>query len=61
MVFQLAEDYVPPVCLAPVRGEQRTMMLLDIEADDLEAAVADAVARVRGARSTSRRRTSGFF
>jgi catechol 2,3-dioxygenase-like lactoylglutathione lyase family enzyme len=43
MVFQLAEDYVPPVW-PPVRGQQRTMMHLDIEVADLEAAVADAVA-----------------
>jgi catechol 2,3-dioxygenase-like lactoylglutathione lyase family enzyme len=43
MVFQLAEDYVPPVW-PPVPGEQRTMMHLDIEVEDLDAAVADAVA-----------------
>jgi hypothetical protein len=43
MVFQLAEDYVPPVW-PPVAGEQRAMMHLDIEVEDLETAVADAVA-----------------
>jgi catechol 2,3-dioxygenase-like lactoylglutathione lyase family enzyme len=43
MVFQLAEDYVPPAW-PPVPGEQRTMMHLDIEVEDLEAAVTDAVA-----------------
>ena len=43
MVFQLAEDYVPPVW-PPVPGEQRTMMHLDIEVEDLEAAVGVAVA-----------------
>lgn len=43
MVFQLAEDYVPPVW-PPVPGEQRTMMHLDVEVEDLDAAVADAVA-----------------
>ncbi len=42
MVFQQAEDYVPPVW-PPAPGEQRTMMHLDIEVDDLDA-VADAVA-----------------
>lgn len=43
MVFQLAEDYVPPVW-PPAPGEQRTMMHLDIQVEDLDAAVADAVA-----------------
>jgi predicted enzyme related to lactoylglutathione lyase len=43
MVFQLAKDYVPPVW-PPVSGKQRTMMHLDIEVEDLEAAVTDAVA-----------------
>jgi hypothetical protein len=43
MVFQRAEDYEPPVW-PPAAGEQRTMMHLDIEVGDLEAAVADAVA-----------------
>ncbi len=43
MVFQLARDYVPPVWPAE-RDEQRTMMHLDIEVEDLDAAVADAVA-----------------
>jgi catechol 2,3-dioxygenase-like lactoylglutathione lyase family enzyme len=43
LVFQLAEDYVPPVWPAPP-GEQRTMMHLDIQVADLGAAAADAVA-----------------
>jgi catechol 2,3-dioxygenase-like lactoylglutathione lyase family enzyme len=43
MVFQLAQDYVPPVWPA-APGDQRTMMHLDIEVEDLDAAVADAVA-----------------
>jgi len=43
MVFQLAEDYTPPVW-PPAPGAQRTMMHLDIEVEDLEVAVADAVA-----------------
>jgi hypothetical protein len=37
------EDYVPPVW-TPAPGKQRTMIRLDIEVEDLEAAVADAVA-----------------
>jgi hypothetical protein len=49
VVFQRAEDYVPPVW-PPALGKQRTMMNLDIEVDDLEASVADAVAL--GARLT---------
>ncbi len=43
LVFQLTEDYVPPVW-PPARGQQRTMMHLDIQVEDLDAAVADAVA-----------------
>jgi catechol 2,3-dioxygenase-like lactoylglutathione lyase family enzyme len=43
MVFQLAEDYVPPIW-PPVPGEQRTMMHLDIEVEDLDAATGAAVA-----------------
>jgi hypothetical protein len=43
MVFQLAKDYAPPVW-PPAPGEQRTMMHLDIEVKDLDAAIADAVA-----------------
>jgi catechol 2,3-dioxygenase-like lactoylglutathione lyase family enzyme len=43
MVFQQAEDYVPPVW-PPAPDQQRTMMHLDVEVDDLDAAVADAVA-----------------
>src|SRR5215831_5346176 len=43
MVFQLAEDYMPPVW-PPAPGQQRTMMHLDIQVEDLEAAVAEAMA-----------------
>lgn len=43
MVFQLAEDYAPPVW-PPEPGRLRTMMHLDVEVEDLEAAVAEAVA-----------------
>jgi hypothetical protein len=43
IVFQQAEDYVPPVW-PPADGHQRTMMHLDVQVVDLEAAVADAVA-----------------
>lgn len=43
MVFQAAQDYVPPVW-PPAPGQQRAMMHLDIEVTDLDAAVADAVA-----------------
>jgi predicted enzyme related to lactoylglutathione lyase len=43
MVFQLAEGYVPPTW-PPAPGEQRTMMHLDIQVDDLDAATVDAVA-----------------
>jgi len=50
MVFQLAEDFVPPVW-PPATGQQRAIMHLDFEVDDLEHAVADAVAR--GARVAS--------
>jgi catechol 2,3-dioxygenase-like lactoylglutathione lyase family enzyme len=41
MVFQLAEDYVRPAW-PPVTGQQRTMMHLDVQVDDLDAAIADA-------------------
>src|SRR5580700_2902703 len=43
MVFQLAEDYVAPVW-PPAGGQQRTMMHLDVQVEDLDAAAADAVA-----------------
>jgi len=43
VVFQKAENFVPPVW-PPEPGEQRTMMHLDIEVADLDVAVADAVA-----------------
>jgi Glyoxalase-like domain len=43
MVFQLAGDYVPPVW-PPAPGQQRTMMHLDIQVEDLDAAGAGAVA-----------------
>jgi len=43
LVFQLAADYVPPAW-PPVPGQPRTMMHLDIEVADLDAAMADALA-----------------
>jgi catechol 2,3-dioxygenase-like lactoylglutathione lyase family enzyme len=43
LVFQLAEDYVPPVW-PPADGRQRPMMHFDIQVGDLDAAVDDAVA-----------------
>jgi Glyoxalase-like domain len=43
MVFQLAEDYTPPVW-PPGPGHQRAMMHLDIQVADLDAGTADAVA-----------------
>jgi catechol 2,3-dioxygenase-like lactoylglutathione lyase family enzyme len=43
MVFQFAADYVPPVW-PPVPGAQRTMVHLDIQVEDPDAAAADAVA-----------------
>ncbi len=43
MVFQQAADFVAPVW-PPEPGQQRTMMHLDFQVTDLEAAVADAVA-----------------
>src|SRR5262245_4626376 len=43
MVIQQADGYVPPVW-PPAPGEQRVMMHLDIQVEDLDAAVADAVA-----------------
>jgi catechol 2,3-dioxygenase-like lactoylglutathione lyase family enzyme len=42
MVIQRADDYVPPVW-PPVTGSQRAMMHIDIQVDDLDNAVADAV------------------
>ena len=41
--FQLAEDHIRPTW-PPVDGEQQMMAHLDIEVEDLEAAVAHAVA-----------------
>jgi catechol 2,3-dioxygenase-like lactoylglutathione lyase family enzyme len=41
--FQLESDHVPPVW-PPVPGSQQMQQHLDIEVDDLEAAVAHAVA-----------------
>ncbi|HEX2058202.1 MAG TPA: VOC family protein [Actinomycetota bacterium] len=41
--FQTSPAYVPPVW-PPVEGEQQMMMHLDIEVDDLGAAVEDALA-----------------
>lgn len=43
LVFQEAPGYVPPVW-PPAEGRQRTMMHLDFQVGDLDAAVADAVA-----------------
>jgi hypothetical protein len=37
LVFQLAEDHVRAVW-PPVKGQQRTMMHLDVQVDDLDAA-----------------------
>ena len=41
--FQTSPEYVPPVW-PPVEGEQQMMMHLDVEVDDLGAAVEDALA-----------------
>ena len=43
IVFQQADGYRAPVW-PPADGEQRTMMHLDFQVGDLDAAVADAVA-----------------
>lgn len=43
VAFQTSPEYVPPVW-PPVEGEQQMMMHLDIEVDDLGAAVEDALA-----------------
>ncbi|MER6221379.1 VOC family protein [Streptomyces sp. 900105755] len=43
IVFQEAVGYRPPIW-PPVDGEQRTMMHLDFQVADLDAAVAEAVA-----------------
>ena len=43
MVFQRANGFVPPVW-PPGPGEQRPMMHLDIEVDDLATSTADALA-----------------
>ncbi len=43
VVFQQASDYRPPVW-PPRPGEQRSMMHFDFQVDDLDSAVADAVA-----------------
>ena len=43
MVFQLAEDYLRPAW-PPVAGGQRAMMHLDVQVEDLDAAVDDALA-----------------
>jgi catechol 2,3-dioxygenase-like lactoylglutathione lyase family enzyme len=42
LAFQTSPEYVPPVW-PPVKGEQQMMLHLDIEVDDLNAAVADAI------------------
>lgn len=44
VVFQQSDDYVPPIW-PPGPGDQRPMMHLDVEVEDLELAVEDAVAR----------------
>jgi len=41
MVIQQADDYEPPVW-PPTRGAQRTMMHIDVQVDDLDAAVEEA-------------------
>lgn len=41
--FQTSPEYVPPVW-PPAAGEQQMMMHLDVEVDDLGAAVEDALA-----------------
>jgi catechol 2,3-dioxygenase-like lactoylglutathione lyase family enzyme len=43
LVFQPAEDYLPPAW-PPAPGEQRAMMHLDIQVEDLDAAVGEALA-----------------
>ena len=43
MVFQRADDYVAPVW-PPAPGDQRPMMHLDIQVEDLDAATEDALA-----------------
>lgn len=43
VVIQRSDGYVPPVW-PPAAGDQRPMMHLDLQVDDLEGAVADAVA-----------------
>ena len=43
MVFQQADGYTPPTW-PPTPGAQRPMMHLDIQVDDFETAVADAIA-----------------
>ena len=43
VVFQEASDYEAPVW-PPTSGKQRPMMHLDFQVDDLDSAVADAVA-----------------
>jgi catechol 2,3-dioxygenase-like lactoylglutathione lyase family enzyme len=43
MVFQQADGYVPPAW-PPATGEQRPMMHLDIQVDDIDLAVTDALA-----------------
>jgi hypothetical protein len=50
LVIQRADDYVAPVW-PPVSGEQRPMMHMDVQVDDLDGAVADAI--TLGAREAS--------
>ena len=42
MVIQQADGYTPPVW-PPTEGAQRTMMHMDIQVEDLDDAVADAI------------------
>lgn len=43
LAFQTEPEYVPPVWPAPGPGEQRMMLHLDVEVDDLHAATAWAL------------------
>ena len=56
--FQLEEDHVPPVWPAGP-GDPRMQLHLDVEVDDLDAALEVAVAAGATWPSSSRRTTSG--
>jgi hypothetical protein len=58
MVFQLAEDYIRPLW-PPVTGQQRTMMHLDVQVDDLDAADADAASSAPSWRRSSPGKRAG--